>query len=140
MWWQARDKCPLWFGLRNQKLEKVKSSITMEYGECPINGTVDGARSTSETNNSLTERERKAETQNATKKNKINNLKEAARRGRNDERRRPRLWSGYIFGSNSGGSHGIFKWAVAGTRVNGCMQEHEETKRLKYESAGELED
>ncbi len=27
-------------------------------------------------------------------------------------------------------------WAVAGTGVNGCMQEHEESK---FESAGELE-
>ena len=38
-------------------------------------------------------------------------------------------------GFNGGVSHGICRWAVAGTGFNGCMQEQQETI---FESAGEL--
>ena len=66
---------------------------------------------------------------------KERNLKAVAKRGKDDGGGRPRPLFGYIFGTNGGGSHGRWKWAVATTGVNGRMQEQEETKD---KGAGEL--
>ena len=70
---------------------------------------------------------------------KINNLKEVAKRQRRRERKAAAMDWIYIWKQQRGKpwAHGICKWAVAGTGVNGCMQEHGETKI--NESAGELE-
>ena len=93
--------------------------------KCPVNGTVDGYsvnEHDQHENHSMRVRETKKE----------RNLKAVAKRGKGDDgggRPRPRF--GYIFGTNSGGGHGSWKWAVAKTGVNGRMQEQEETKGLK---------
>ena len=107
----------------------MRGIITKKICKCPINGTVDGCSVNEQgqhENHSMRVRDTKKE----------RNLKAVAKRGKDDEGGRPRPRFGYIFGTNSGGSHGSWKWAVAKTGVNCRMQEQEETKE---ESAGELE-
>ena len=95
-----------------------------------------GARSTRHTNKKLIvgDREKREEV----KQKETRDLKKAAKRGKDDEARRPRPWSGYIIGNKGGERHGRMVFAgrrLQGTGVNGCMQEQEESI---FESAGEL--
>lgn len=102
------------------KCRKSEGEYYERVWERPINGSVDGCSINGPNQHeadSMRERERKTEIQNQIRKSRT------ARRCKDSEGGRPRPWSAYITGINSGASHGICRWAVAGTRVNGCMQE-----------------
>ena len=118
----SRQKISVHDGLyQDQRARKMRGIIMTKICKCPINGTVDGC-SVNEQDQHGNHSMRVGDTK------KERNLKAVAKRGKDDGGGRPRPRFGYIFGTNSGGTHCSWKWAVAKTGVNGRMQEQEETK------------
>ena len=106
--------------------------------ECPINGTVDGARSTRQTNNRLTERERKAETRNATKKHQQSKRGSKERQRRREKKAAAMVWDIYLE-ATAGEAMAFARFASGRLQGLGSTAVCRNMQRLKYESAGELE-